>query len=94
MSLVRRLGASVAGCAVLLELDTMGGRKALEGVPFFTVPRVYLERGVKFREGKEKHAGFRLSVPIPIRAYCRDTAPPLMGSTDGGAFSKKRLIFS
>ncbi|WP_326833664.1 adenine phosphoribosyltransferase [Desulfovibrio porci] len=40
MSLVRRLGASVAGCAVLLELDAMGGRKALEGVPFFTVLHV------------------------------------------------------
>ena len=40
ISLVRRLGASVAGCAVLLELDAMGGRKELEGVPFFTVLNV------------------------------------------------------
>ena len=40
ISLVRRLGASVAGCAVLLELDAMGGRKELEGVRFFTVLHV------------------------------------------------------
>ena len=31
--LVRELGAEVAGCAFLIELAFLGGRRKLEGIP-------------------------------------------------------------
>lgn len=34
MQLVRQLGASIVGCAMLMELDALGGRHVLGDIPF------------------------------------------------------------